>query len=78
MSNFKLIGFTDSDWTRDINDRKSTSGSMFNLGFGVISWCSKEQEVFALSTSEVEYSAATAAACRAVWLRRLLLDLKQK
>ena len=44
----------------------------------MISWCSKKQELFALSTSKVEYSVVTAATCQAVWLRRLLLYLKQK
>lgn len=32
----------------------------------------------ALSTSEAEYIAATASACQAVWLRRLLADFNQK
>jgi len=51
---------------------------VFNLGSGVISWCSKKQEVVALSTSEAEYIAVTTATCQAIWLRRLLSDLKQK
>ncbi|XP_060195157.1 secreted RxLR effector protein 161-like [Lycium barbarum] len=47
-----------------IDDRKSTSGFLFNLGSGAISWSSKKQEVVALSTSEAEYIAATLAACQ--------------
>jgi len=75
---FMLTSFTDSDWVGDIENRQSTSGYVFNLGSGVISWCSKKQEVVALSTSEAEYIAATAATCQVIWLRRLLSDLKQK
>ena len=43
---------------------------------GPVSWISKKQPVIALSTSEAEYIAVSAAAQEAVWLRRLLADLK--
>jgi hypothetical protein len=36
--NFTLSGYTDSDWTGIIADRKSTSGCCFSLGSAVISW----------------------------------------
>eukprot|EP00253_Pinus_taeda_P013773 PITA_13773 len=54
--------------------RKSTSGYVFHMGSGAISWDSKKQPVVSLSTAEAEYVAATAAACQAVWLRRVLRD----
>lgn len=46
-------------------------------GTKVISWCSKKQKTVALSSAEAEYIAATDAACEAIWLRRMLFDLKQ-
>eukprot|EP00253_Pinus_taeda_P032989 PITA_32989 len=55
--------------------RKSTSGSVFHMGSRAISWASKKQPVVALSTTDGEYVAATAATCQAVWLRRVLRDL---
>ena len=42
---FKLIGCTDSDWARSVDDRKSTSGYVFHLGLGAISWASKKQKI---------------------------------
>nr|ABW74566.1 integrase [Boechera divaricarpa] len=78
VSKFKLVGFTDSDWAGCVQDRKSTSGHVFNLGSGAVCWSSKKQNVTALSSSEAEYTAATAAACQAVWLRRILADIKQE
>ncbi|PHT70769.1 hypothetical protein T459_25873 [Capsicum annuum] len=72
VTSFTLTGFTDSDYAGNIDDRKSTSGFLFNLGSGAISGSSKKQEVVALSTSEAEYIATTSAACQAVWLRRLV------
>ncbi len=36
-----LTGWTDSDWAGNHGTRKSTSGYVFNLGSGAISWSSK-------------------------------------
>lgn len=74
-SDFNLVGYSDSDWAGCTDDRRSTSGHVFSLGSGAISWSSKKQEVLALSSSEAEYIAAASAACQTVWLRRLLTDL---
>ena len=43
---------------------------------GPISWLSKKQAVVTFSTSEAEYVALTSATQEAVWLTRLLADLK--
>ncbi|XP_074297812.1 secreted RxLR effector protein 161-like [Silene latifolia] len=73
--NFKLMGYTDNDWVGSIDDRKSTSGCVFGLGSGAVTWSLKKQETVALSSSEAEYVAAGAAGRHAVWLRKLLADL---
>ncbi|TXG65824.1 hypothetical protein EZV62_007099 [Acer yangbiense] len=44
----ELVGYTDSDWEDDMEERKSTSGYAFHLGFRVFSWSSKKQQVVAL------------------------------
>ncbi|KAL0410957.1 UNVERIFIED_CONTAM: Retrovirus-related Pol polyprotein from transposon TNT 1-94 [Sesamum latifolium] len=59
-----------------VDDRKSTSGYIFCLGTNVISWSSRKQKSVALSSVEAEYIAAMNAACEAVWLRRILKDMK--
>ena len=48
------------------------------LAGGAVSWGSKKQSAVALSSMEAEYIAAAHAAKEVVWLRRLLLELKQK
>ena len=58
---FKLTRYTDSDWAGSVDDRKSTSGYVFQLGNKVVSWLSKKQAIVALSSAEAEYIAATSA-----------------
>lgn len=73
-----LIGFTDSDYAGDQDDRKSTSGYVFMLGTGAVSWSSKKQTIVTLSSTEAEFVAATACVCQAIWLRRILKELQFK
>ncbi|XP_070054928.1 secreted RxLR effector protein 161-like [Nicotiana tomentosiformis] len=51
FNNFKLEDFSDVDLTGDKEDRKSTSGTCQLLGKALISWNSKKQGSFALSTT---------------------------
>ena len=41
----------------------------------MISWMSKKHKSLALSTTDVEYIAASMANCEAVWLRKLFGEL---
>jgi hypothetical protein len=52
-----LVGFTDSDWVSDPDDRKSTASYVFNLGSGPVTWACKKQHAIALSSLESEYQA---------------------
>jgi hypothetical protein len=64
-----LVGFTDSDWANDPDDRKSTAGYVFSLGSGPVTWAYKKQHAIALSSAEVEYRAVVNASQEALWLR---------
>lgn len=70
--NKELIAYTDSDYAGDLEDRKSTSGYVFLMSSGAVSWSSKKQPIVTLSTTEAEFIAAASCACQAVWLRRVL------
>ena len=70
-----IQGYSDSDWAGSKEDRKSTSGYVFMLNGGPISWCSKRQPTVALSSTEAEYMALTVAAKEAIWLRLLMTEL---
>lgn len=74
----RLLGYTDSDYARDVNDRKSTSGYVFLLNGAAICWSSRKQGIVTLSSTEAEYVAATACACHCVWLKGILKELGVK
>ena len=41
----ELIAYTDNDYARDLDDRRSTSGYVFMLNSGAVSWSSKKQPI---------------------------------
>ena len=71
----ECIGYSDADWAGDTDDRKSTSGYLFQMSGAAISWRSKKQTCVALSTAEAEYMALACAAQESIWMRQLLTDL---
>ena len=70
-----IIGYSDADWAGDVQDRRSSSGNVFLLGGGAITWSSRKQSSVALSTVEAEYMALSVAMQEAVWLRQLQEEL---
>ncbi|KAG8493191.1 hypothetical protein CXB51_010608 [Gossypium anomalum] len=54
VKSMKLLGYADSDWTRLIDDKKSTSSYLFTIGSAIFCWSSKKQNVVAQSTGEAE------------------------
>ena len=71
----KVVGFVDSDYAGDVDDRKSTSGFVFMMGGGAVSWASKKQPIVTLSTTEAEFVAAAYGACQAVWMRNVIEEI---
>eukprot|EP00253_Pinus_taeda_P031388 PITA_31388 len=69
-----LVGFTDSDWAGDPDDRKSTAGYVFTLGSGPITLACKKQADISLSSAEAEYRGAVEASKEALWLRQILSE----
>ncbi|XP_019435314.1 PREDICTED: uncharacterized protein LOC109341799 [Lupinus angustifolius] len=71
-----FVGFSDSDWCGDKEDRRSTSGYVFTIFGAPVSWNSRKQDVVALSTCEAEYIAACNAICQGLWLIHLMTELR--
>jgi hypothetical protein len=79
-SQAELIAYSDSDYGGDVDDRKSTSGYVFMMGSGAVSWSSRKQPIVTLSTTEAEFIAAAHCVCQGIWLKRILecIGLEQR
>ena len=70
-----LEGYCDANWISDNDKVNSTSGYVFTLCGGAISWKSSKQTCITRSTMESEFIALDLAGQEAEWLRSLLADL---
>ena len=68
-------GYTDSNYARDMDNGRSTSGYVFMFIGGVVSWQSHLQNCTLLSTTKAEYIAVAEAWKEAIWLAHLVKDL---
>ena len=70
-----LEGFSDANWISNSDEMKSTSGYVFTLGGGAISWKSSKQTCITRSTMEAEFIALEKASSEVEWRRNLLSDI---
>ncbi|GJX05256.1 zinc finger, CCHC-type containing protein [Tanacetum coccineum] len=70
-----IEGYSDASWINNMEDHSSTSGWVFLLGGGAISWASKKQTCITSSTMESEFVALAAAGNEAEWLRNLIYEI---
>ncbi|XP_019465374.1 PREDICTED: uncharacterized protein LOC109363570 [Lupinus angustifolius] len=75
-SDFKIKGYTDSDWEGCPDSRKYVSAYCFYLDNSLISLKRKKQQVVARSSAEVEYTDMALGAREAQWLIYLMHDLQ--
>lgn len=73
--NLEVIGYSDSDFAKCKDDKKSTSGYIFMLSGGPISWSSHKQKLTTTSTMMAEYVAVYNATCHGMLLRNLIKGL---
>ena len=52
---FSLQGYSDSYWDGCVDDMKGTLGYCFSFGYGIFSWCSRNQEIIAQPTVEAKF-----------------------
>jgi hypothetical protein len=65
-----FIGFIDSDWIGDYDDRNSTTGYVFVLSSGPVAWSYKKKQAIVLSLAEEKYQATVNASQEALWIRQ--------
>lgn len=71
----EMVGFCDADHAGDRDRRRSTSGYVFTIQGGAISWASKRQRTTALSTTEAEFMSMVSAVQEALWLKRFECEM---
>jgi len=71
-------GYVGSDFASDVDSWRSTTGYVFTLESGAASWVSRLQNIVALSTTEVEYVAATEACKELIWLNDFLKEFDKE
>lgn len=52
-----LIGYSDSDWGKNKDNRRSTTGFVFLIADGPVTWALRMQKTVAKSSTEAEYMA---------------------
>ena len=71
----EVIGYLDSDFAGCLDTRKSTSGYIFLLAGGAVSWRSAKQTLVTPSTFDAEYVACFEATGHALWMRGFIIGL---
>ena len=56
---YKLVGYSDSGWSGDMDDRKSTTSFVFYMGDIAFSWVPKKTSIVTHSTCEAKHVAST-------------------
>ncbi|KAL3655415.1 hypothetical protein CASFOL_001201 [Castilleja foliolosa] len=72
----EIVGYTDSDFAGCQDSKKSTSGYIYLLAGGAVSWKSAKQSLVASSTMEAEFVACYEASNHGIWLRNFVTGLR--
>jgi len=70
-----LEGYNDANWISNSDETKSTSGYVFTLGGGAVTWRSARQTIIARSTIESEFVAFEMAGSEVEWLKNFLANI---
>ena len=74
--NLEVVGYSDSDFAGCVDSRKSTSGYIFMLAGGAVSWRSAKQTLITTSTTEAEFVSCFEATSHGVWLKSFISGLR--
>ena len=64
-----------ANWILNLDETKLTSGYIFILSRGIVSWHSSKRTCITKSTMEYEFVALEKAGTRAEWVRNFLIDV---
>jgi hypothetical protein len=64
-----FVTYCDADLGGNLDNSRSTAGYCIRVGSGVVMWGSRLQRHTSLSSTESEYTTASAAGCELMWMR---------
>jgi hypothetical protein len=76
IDNLEVIGYLDVDFMGCADSQRSTSGYVFMLASGDISWRSCKQTISTSSTMYTEFIACLEVVGQAVWLKKFIPSLR--
>ncbi|KAL0421272.1 UNVERIFIED_CONTAM: Secreted RxLR effector protein [Sesamum latifolium] len=76
IENLEVVGYSDSDFAGCVDSRKSTSGYIFIIASGAVSWKSAKQTLIATSTMEAEFVSYFEATSHGVWMKSFISGLR--
>jgi hypothetical protein len=74
--NLEIVGYSDLDFAGCLNTDRSTSGYVFKLAGGAISWSSSKQTIMTSSTMYTEFVACYETVGQAMWLKKFVPGLR--
>jgi hypothetical protein len=74
--NLEIVGYSDLDFVGYLDTDRSTSGYVFKLAGGAISWSSSKQTVITSSTMYAEFVACYKVVGQTMWLKKFVPDLR--
>ena len=75
VQDLQLVGYSDSDFAGCQDEKKSTTGYIFKLARGAVSWKIEKQKSIASSIMQAEFVACFSATTQTIWLRNLIKEL---
>ena len=75
VQDLQLVGYSDSDFAGCQDEKKSTTGYIFKLAGGAVSWKSEKHKSISSSTMQAKLVACFSAATQAIWIRNLIKEL---
>jgi hypothetical protein len=72
----EIVDYSDSDFTGCLDTDRFTSGYVFKLAGGAISWSSSKQTVMTSSTMYAEFVACYEAVGQTMWLKKFVPGLR--
>jgi hypothetical protein len=70
-----FVTYSDADLGGNVDNSRSTAGFMISVGGGAVLWSSRLQRHTSLSSTESEYTTASATGCEIIWMREFLDEI---